>query len=69
EGGFGGHGYWYNNSWVSTDILASLRWQLPADQRGLELLREGGRQWFFPGDYPQRIDDLVLEKIRAAGEP
>ncbi|MHC4140780.1 MAG: alpha/beta hydrolase [Planctomycetota bacterium] len=67
EGGFGGHGYWYQNSWVSTDILASLRWQLPADQRGLELLREGGRQWFFPADYPQRIDDLVLEKVRAAG--
>jgi esterase/lipase superfamily enzyme len=66
EGGFGGHGYWYNNSWVSTDILASLRWQLPADERGLELLREGGRQWFFPADYPQRIDDFVLERIRSA---
>jgi len=69
EGGFGGHGYWYQNSWVSTDILASLRWQLPADERGLEILREGGLQWFFPADYPQRIDDIVLEKVRAAGEP
>jgi esterase/lipase superfamily enzyme len=69
EGGFGGHGYWYNNSWVSTDILASLRWQLPADQRGLELLREGGRQWFFPADYPQRIDDIVLARIRAQAAP
>ncbi|MHC5006658.1 MAG: alpha/beta hydrolase [Planctomycetota bacterium] len=65
EGGFGGHGYWYQNSWVSTDILASLRWQLPADKRGLEIVREGGRQWFFPADYPQRIDDLVLERIRS----
>jgi hypothetical protein len=51
---------------VSTDILASLRWQLPADERGLEILREGGLQWYFPADYPQRIDDIVLEKVRAA---
>jgi len=29
----------------------------------------GGLQWFFPADYPQRIDDIVLEKVRAAGEP
>ena len=67
--GFGGHGYWYNNAWVSTDILASLRWQLPADQRGLKLLKEGGRQWYFPGDYPQRIDDIVLTRIREQAAP
>jgi esterase/lipase superfamily enzyme len=68
EGGFGGHGYWYQNSWVSTDILASLRWQLPADARGLEIVREGGRQWYFPADYPQRIESIVLTRIESAPE-
>jgi esterase/lipase superfamily enzyme len=69
EGRFSGHGYWYNNAWVSTDVLASLRWQLPADRRGLEIVREGGRQWYFPPDYPQRIEEIVVARIREATAP
>src|SRR4051812_11817022 len=29
-GGFGGHGYWYANSWIMTDLVVMLRWQVTA---------------------------------------
>jgi esterase/lipase superfamily enzyme len=67
--GAGGHGYCYQNAWVSTDILASLRWQLPADRRGLELREAGRLQWYFPGDYPQRIVQIVLTTAQPPGGP
>ena len=67
EGGsFSGHGYWYQNSWVATDVLASFRWSIPADGRGLA--RVGDEQtWYFPNDYPQRITDLVV-RVRSGDE-
>ncbi len=60
EGGsFSGHGYWYQNAWVATDVLASFRWSVPAEVRGLA--RVGDEQtWYFPNDYPQRITELVV---------
>ncbi len=64
EGGsFSGHGYWYQNAWVATDVLASFRWSIPAQERGLARVGDG-QTWYFPNDYPQRITDLVV-RVRA----
>ncbi len=57
-GNFSGHGYWYRNAWVATDVLASWRWDVPAEVRGLVRI-EGRQTWYFPNDYPQRITVLV----------
>ncbi len=61
-GSFSGHGYWYQNAWVATDVLASFRWDVQPDVRGLERI-EGKPTWYFPNDYPQRITDLVQRVI------
>jgi esterase/lipase superfamily enzyme len=53
-----GHGYWYKSTWVSTDVLASLRFDLRPDQRGL-VLKDEKEQWYFPEDYPNRIVEAV----------
>lgn len=53
-GGIGGHGYWYANDWVSTDILISMRYQLPAERRGL-VPHPRYRAWQFPREYPERL--------------
>lgn len=60
EGGsFGGHGYWYTNAWVATDVLSSFRWDVEPEVRGLARI-EGEDTWYYPKDYPQRITDLVV---------
>lgn len=55
-----GHDYWYMNDWVSTDMLASLVWNLPPEQRGLAR-KEGRYAYHFPADYPRRIHRLILD--------
>ena len=60
--GIGGHGYWYTNPWVSSDILCTLVWQVPPDQRGL--VRIPGRfGWTFPDDYPDRVHEIVSKQV------
>jgi esterase/lipase superfamily enzyme len=59
-GGFGGHGYWYANSWIMTDLLVMLRWQVAAAERGL-VQKPGLARWFFPKDYPKRINEAVQQ--------
>ena len=58
--GMGGHGYWYANDWVLTDLLVSFRWQIKPDQRGL-YRKEGMARWFFPRDYPEKITAAVRQ--------
>ena len=53
-GGFGGHGYWYANDRIMTDLLVILRWQIPAAERGL-VQKPGAARWYFPKDYSQRV--------------
>jgi esterase/lipase superfamily enzyme len=65
-GGFGGHGYWYANDWIMTDVLVGFRWQIPADERGL-VQRPGKARWFFPKDYPDRVTAAV--RRHAGQEP
>jgi esterase/lipase superfamily enzyme len=63
-GGLRGHGYWYANDWVMTDLLVIFRWQIPADERGL-YRKPGLARWFFPSDYPEK----VTASVRRLGAP
>jgi len=63
DSGIGGHGYWYANPWISSDILMTLIWQLPPDQRGLVQI-SGRHAWTFPSDYPDRVHQVLTEQIR-----
>jgi esterase/lipase superfamily enzyme len=58
SGGLKGHGYWYANDRIMTDLLVILRWQILADQRGL-VQKPGMARWFFPKDYPARVYEAV----------
>lgn len=70
EGGsFSGHGYWYQNPWVATDVLASFRWNISADVRGLARVGDDSQTWYFPNDYPQRITDMVVRVQSGALNP
>jgi esterase/lipase superfamily enzyme len=57
-----GHGYFKNSPWVSSDLLSSLRYNLPPAQRGL-VRPEESILWTFPPDYPDR-HKRNLEQIR-----
>jgi esterase/lipase superfamily enzyme len=65
EGKFTGHHYWYENSWVSTDVIAALRFGLRAHERGL-VQREGHKAYYFPHDYPQRVVRVIRDAAGAA---
>jgi hypothetical protein len=57
-GGMKGHGYWYANEWISTDVTISLRYPIPPAQRCLVSERKG--VWRFPDDYPRCVADRLL---------
>jgi esterase/lipase superfamily enzyme len=60
-GGMAGHGYWYANDWISTDIVLSLRHPIPPARRCLVKLPGTQRIWKFPENYPQCVADRLLE--------
>jgi esterase/lipase superfamily enzyme len=72
-GGMRGHGYWYANDWISTDVALSLRHPIPPAQRCL--VREPDRVvWKFPDNYvdclAQRLGTAFPELRRdASGRP
>ncbi len=53
----GAHNFWYNNPWVSSDVLTKLVYHAPPAARGLARLEtpEGAVIWYFPPDYPRRV--------------
>jgi len=54
-----GHAYFRRSPWVSSDILATLRYDLPPDQRGL--LRDAKFPlWVFPADYIERLRSVLV---------
>ena len=59
-GGMRGHGYWYANDWISTDITLSLRHSIPPEQRCLVNPPGKQRVWLFPEDYLQCLEDRLL---------
>jgi esterase/lipase superfamily enzyme len=59
-GGMKGHGYWYANDWISTDVTLSLRHPIPPQRRCL--VRKPGTRavWRIPDDYPACVADRLL---------
>jgi esterase/lipase superfamily enzyme len=49
-----GHDYFRNSPWVSSDVLMTLRYDLPPEKRGLTR-EEGMATWEFPEDYIDRL--------------
>ena len=63
EGSSAGHGHAYFRSspWVSSDILMTLLYDLPPEERGL-VRSEALPFWTFPTDYPSRLQDALRTK-------
>ena len=54
-----GHRYWFNHPWASTDVILSIRSDLPPSERGLAPTDQN-LLWSIPADYPQRLRDTLL---------
>jgi esterase/lipase superfamily enzyme len=59
-GGMKGHGYWYANDWISTDIILSLRHPLPPARRCLVKKPNTRAVWELPEKYPECVADRLL---------
>ena len=59
-GGMRGHGYWYANDWISTDLIVSLRESIPPQRRCLVPGGAQGKSWSFPPDYERCLEDTLL---------
>jgi esterase/lipase superfamily enzyme len=57
-----GHAYFRSSPWVSSDILITLLYDLPPDERGL-VWSDEMPLWTFPDDYVERLRD-ALRKSR-----
>jgi esterase/lipase superfamily enzyme len=53
-----GHDYFRSSPWVSSDILATLRYDLPPAERGL-VRAPGSPVWGFPEDYVERLREAL----------
>ena len=65
------HTFWYNDPWVSSDVLITFVFHLPPDQRGLEGVQsaEGAEVWTFPANYAARLPGVMArlrDKVLAA---
>jgi esterase/lipase superfamily enzyme len=58
--GMRGHGYWFANQSVSSDVLLSMVYPFDPAWRGLVHGRGLGL-WTFPADYPQRVGRAVCQ--------
>lgn len=59
------HTFWYEDPWVSSDVLLMMLGHLSPEERGLEM-EEGDtstRYWTFPSTYPERLEG-VIERLR-----
>ncbi|MGH6762353.1 MAG: alpha/beta hydrolase [Phyllobacterium sp.] len=59
------HAFWYDDPWVSSDVLITLLYHLRPDERGLadNLATSGAHYWTFMPDYLERLS-AVLAKLR-----
>jgi esterase/lipase superfamily enzyme len=55
------HTFWYEDPWVSSDVLFTLLFHLAPDGRGLDYgdTSFGGHYWTFTPDYPERLAAIV----------
>jgi esterase/lipase superfamily enzyme len=70
-GGMRGHGYWYANDWISTDVAVSLRKPIAPAQR---CLVPGPKTniWKLPENYEECLADKLLKafpELHRAGAP
>jgi len=58
------HDYWYNNPWVSNDLLLLLLFNASPEERGLvkRLDKFDGNLYYFPGDYADKIPALLEQQ-------
>jgi esterase/lipase superfamily enzyme len=59
-GGMKGHGYWYANEVISTDVTLSLRYPIPPEQRCLKN-KGRSRVWIIPQDYVDCVATRLLQ--------
>ena len=60
------HSFWYNDPWVSSDVLITFLFHLPPAERGLVSGQVGeATYWAFPPDYEARLPG-VMAAIQAA---
>jgi esterase/lipase superfamily enzyme len=59
-GGMKGHGYWYANEVISTDVMLSLRFPIPPEQRCLKN-KGSSRVWSIPDDYVDCVATRLLQ--------
>lgn len=65
------HTFWYDDPWVSNDVLVTLLFNLAPEARQLDrgTGAVGAPYWTIPPDYPARLDSLLAEirqQLRAA---
>ncbi|SLM48934.1 conserved exported protein of unknown function [Nitrospira japonica] len=69
--GMKGHGYWFANDWVSSDVTISMRYPVPAQHRCLKP-GSGHNVWLLPDDYQDCLVKRLLETypvLRPASPP
>lgn len=59
-GGMKGHGYWYANDVISTDVTLSLRYPIPPAERCL-VNRKGTKIWYIPPNYVDCVAERLLK--------
>jgi len=55
------HTFWYDDPWVSNDVLMTMLFHLAPEERGLipDVSPGGVGYWTFPPDYPDHMPALV----------
>ena len=55
------HTFWYDDPWISSDVLITLLFHLSPKDRGLvqSPMQSGAHYWVFPPDYPERLPEVV----------
>ncbi|BFU96430.1 MAG: conserved exported protein of unknown function [Nitrospira sp.] len=69
--GMKGHGYWFANDWISSDVTVSMRYPVPARQRCLKA-GSANNVWLLPDNYPDCLVKRLLETypdLKAASSP
>ncbi|WP_394886295.1 alpha/beta hydrolase [Mesorhizobium sp. AaZ16] len=63
------HTFWYDDPWVSSDVLIALLFHLSPDERGLAKGEgpSGSYYWTFMPDYPEQLAK-VMARLRQEGE-
>lgn len=63
------HAFWYEDPWVSGDLLVQVLLNLPPGLRGLDprSTPDGKRYWGFPVDFDARVRRIVREAFQGGG--